>query len=165
MADGPAANVRLRHLVHEHGAHHAALHAALLDCVLHGDGIDNRGKHAHVIGAYPVHFLGLLSHAAEDVAASHNHANLHAQMMHIHNLVGNRGYLVGVQAKAARPGQYLTRKLQNNALVHAFSSIAYDPCNCIWPCETTAAAAPHLAISLCFSSMATVAALWNSCCQ
>ena len=44
--------------------------------------------------------------------------------MHIDNFAGNLGDLVGIQTKAALAGQHFTRKLENNSLIHTFSSIA-----------------------------------------
>ena len=59
--------------------------------------------------AHAVHLLGLLGHAAEEVASAHDDADLHAQRVHIDDLAGNLGDLAGVQAEAARAGQHLTR--------------------------------------------------------
>ena len=125
VAHGAAANVRLGHLVHEDGAHHPAGDAALLERVLHGDGVDDRGEHAHVVGADAVHLLGLLGDAAEEVASADDDADLDAQRVDIDDFAGDFGDLAGIEAEAARAGQYLTRKLENDPFIHAFSSIAY----------------------------------------
>ena len=58
--------------------------------------------------AHAVHLLGLLRHAAEEVAAAHHHADLHAQGVNFGNFAGNFGHFVGVQPEAARPGQRLS---------------------------------------------------------
>src|ERR1039458_6566813 len=109
VAYGAAANVRLGDLIHEDSAHHTALDAALFQCILHGDGVDDRREHAHVVSGHAVHLLGLLGHAAEDVASPPDYADFHAQRVHIDDLAGNLGDLGGVQAEAARAGQHLTR--------------------------------------------------------
>ncbi len=85
----PPANIRLSYLVHEHRCHHPALHIALLQRILQGDGVDHRGQHAHVVGGDPVHFLGLLSHAAKEIAASDNNPDLDTQRVNIGNLAGD----------------------------------------------------------------------------
>ena len=108
VAHGAPANVRLGHLVHEHGAHHPALHVALFQRVLQGDGVDDGGEHAHAVGAHPVHLPGLLLHAAEDVASAHHDADLHAQGVNIGEFAGNFRDFFGIEAKAARPCQRLT---------------------------------------------------------
>ena len=74
--------------------------------------------------AHAVHFLGLLLHAAEEVAAADHHADFDAQGVHFGDFAGNFGHLVGIQAEAARAGQRLARKLENDPFIHAFSSIA-----------------------------------------
>ena len=73
VPDGSTPNVRLGNLVHKYGSHYATLNAALLERVLQGDRVDNRGKHAHVVRSYPVHLFGLRRHTTEKIAApDHN---------------------------------------------------------------------------------------------
>ena len=78
MAHGAAADVGLGDLVHLDGGHDAAEEAALLDGVLEGDGVDDGGEHAHVIGGDAVHVDGLLGYSAEEVASSDDDADLNA---------------------------------------------------------------------------------------
>ena len=102
-------DVRLCNLVHEHRGHHPALHSALFESILQGDGVDHRGQHAHVVRAHAVHLLGLLLYAAEEVPAAHHQADFHAQCMNLRELAGNLGHLFGIQAKAALARKSLTR--------------------------------------------------------
>ena len=108
MADGPPANIRLGQLVHEHGAHHPALHAAFFNGVLQRNGVDDRGQHAHAVGAHTVHLPGLLLHAAKEVAPAHHDADFDAKCVNLDDFIGNPGHLVGVKAEAPIPGQCLT---------------------------------------------------------
>ena len=126
VAHGAAADVRLGDLVHEYGAHHPALHVALFQRVLQGDGVDDRGKHAHVVAAHPVHLPGLLFHAAEEIPATHHQADFDAQGMNLGQLAGNLGHFIGVQAKAALASERLSRKLEHDSFVHSVSSIAHE---------------------------------------
>src|SRR5580704_8188519 len=133
MPHRPAANIWLRHLVHKYRGHHSALHPALLKRILQCYRIHHGRQHAHVVGGHPVHFLRLLRHPAKEIASSHNDPDLHAQLVDITNLLRDLSDLYGIQSKPVRTRQRLSRKLQNNPLVHAFSSIAHatDPTN---PC-------------------------------
>ena len=85
--------------------HHAALHAALLQRVLQGNGVDHRRQHAHVVGGHAVHFFRLLGHSAEEIAAADYDADFHAQPVDIGDFVGDFSDLVGVQAELVLPRQ------------------------------------------------------------
>src|SRR3546814_656832 len=50
--------------------HHPGRAAELLQCVLHGQRVDHRGQHAHVVAGDPVHAAGGQARATEDVAAA-----------------------------------------------------------------------------------------------
>jgi hypothetical protein len=52
--------------------------------------------------------MGMLGHAAEEVASTHDDADLHTQRMNVGNFAGNSGDLVGIQAKPTRSGQRFT---------------------------------------------------------
>ena len=119
MPHGAPPDVWLGNLVHEHRRHHPALHPALFQRVLQRDGVDHRGEHAHVVGAHPVHLLGLLFHAAEEIPAAHHDADFHTQSVDFRDLTGNLRHFIGIQTKAAVPGQRLSRKLQYDSFVHA----------------------------------------------
>jgi hypothetical protein len=72
------------------------------------DGVDDRREHTHAVGAYPVHLLRLLLHAAEKVTSAHDHADFHAQGVYFDDFSGNSSDLVGIQAESARAGQCLS---------------------------------------------------------
>ncbi len=75
---GAASDERLGHLVHLDGAHHAGEDVLLFQSVLQGQGIDDRGEHAHVVGGYAVHLLGLLGNATKEVAAANHDGDFNA---------------------------------------------------------------------------------------
>ena len=55
MADGAAADVRLGQLLHADGRHDARVDALPLEDVLHGQRVDDRAEHSHVVGGDAVH--------------------------------------------------------------------------------------------------------------
>ncbi len=78
MPDGPAADVRLGHLMHLDGGHHARGHAGLFERVLQRQRVDHGGQHAHVIRRHAIHVHGRRRHAAKEIAAAHHQPDLHA---------------------------------------------------------------------------------------
>ena len=78
VTDGAAADVRLGHLVHLDGAHDAGVDADLFQRVLHGQRIDDRGQHAHVVGGDAVHLLGSGGYPAKNIAAADHQSDLDA---------------------------------------------------------------------------------------
>src|SRR5207245_8879062 len=75
MADGATADERLSDLVHLNRGLHAGVDALLFECILEGEGIDDGGKHAHMIGGDAIHIAGLFSDAAKESAASEPDCN------------------------------------------------------------------------------------------
>ena len=57
MPHGAPADVRLGHLMHLDGAHHARVLAHLLKRVLQRERIDDGGEHAHVVAGHAIHVL------------------------------------------------------------------------------------------------------------
>src|SRR6516225_7570151 len=109
MADGASADVWLGDLIHEYGGHDAAGHVMALNGILQGNGIDDGGEHAHVVGADAVHFAGLLGHAAKEITAAYDDADLHAQSTDLNDLAGDLCNAVGVEPETARPCQCFAR--------------------------------------------------------
>ena len=70
MADGPAPDVGLGHLGHVDRRLHPGGLLELLERVLEGQGVDDRGEHAHVVGLGAVHARAGAGHAPPDVAAA-----------------------------------------------------------------------------------------------
>ena len=105
VTHGAASDVGFGDLVHLDGGHDAAEEAELFDGVLEGDGVDDGGEHAHVVGGDAVHVDGLLGDAAEEVSASDDDADLAAEGV---NGGYFGGYFVdedGVDAKTFACGQ------------------------------------------------------------
>jgi hypothetical protein len=76
-----------------------------------GNGVDDSGEHAHAVGAYAIHLLGLLLDAAEEVASAHHDADFDAKRVNLDDFVGDSCYLVGIQSETTIAGQRLARKL------------------------------------------------------
>ncbi len=123
VAHGAAANVGLGDLIHEDRGHDPALHAALFKRVLQGDGVDDGGEHAHVVGADAVHFAGLLGHSAEDVASADDDGDLDAEFVDVGNFRCGFGHFFCVQTESAGARQGFARKLENDPFVHIVLSI------------------------------------------
>src|SRR5271157_941384 len=118
VADCTAPDKRLGHLVHLDGAHHARPDALFLQRILQGQGIDDRGQHAHVIGGNAVHGLGLLGHAAEEVAAAHYDRDLNSQPVHFGDFGRDFVHPGVIDAEALPGGQRLTGYLEKNAFIN-----------------------------------------------
>ena len=127
MADGPAADVRLGHLVHLDGGHHARGDARLFERVLQRQGVDHRGQHAHVVGRDAVHVLRRRGHAAEEIAAAHHQSDLDAGLGHFGDFGRQAFHSLRIDAERAAAGQHLAAQLEKDALVfrhgrrHAFT--------------------------------------------
>src|SRR5690606_11532104 len=91
VPDGAAANVVLAHVVDFDRAHHPDLAAELLQGVLHGQGVDDGGEHAHVVAGDAVHPAGGQAGAAEDVAPADDQGDLGAGLLGFHDFAGEAG--------------------------------------------------------------------------
>ena len=78
MADGLAANIGLRDLVHFDRSLHADGNIALLKAVSNGKAVDRCCKHAHMIGTGAFHTVAAVLETAPDVAAADNDGYLYA---------------------------------------------------------------------------------------
>jgi len=76
MALGAAADHRLADFVHLDSRLHAGFDADLFQRALHGQRVHDRSEHAHVVGLGAVHAFGSASHAAKDIAAADDEAQL-----------------------------------------------------------------------------------------
>ena len=107
------------------GGEHGGPAALAQNGVLHGQRIDDGGQHAHLIGLHRVHRVG--EAAAPDVAAAHDNAHLHAQIVqpddgcrgtiHALRVEGQGCALVGGNLLR---GEGLAAELQYDALIHEF---------------------------------------------
>ena len=118
VANGAAPDERLGHLVHLDGAHHARPDALFLQRILQSQGIDDRGQHAHVIGGNAVHGLGLLGHAAEEIAAADHDGDLDSQTMYFGDFRRDLVHASVINTEALSGGQRLTGDFQKNAFVN-----------------------------------------------
>ena len=80
VADRPAADVRLGDLGHRDRGLHAGGLAERLERVLEGERIDDRGQHAHVVGAGAVHAPTRSREAPEDVPAADDDGDLDVEL-------------------------------------------------------------------------------------
>ena len=81
----------------ENGAHYAALHVSLFQRVLQSDGVDNRRKHAHAIGANAIHLARLTFDSAENIASAYHQSDFDAKSVNISQLCGNFRHFFGVE--------------------------------------------------------------------
>ena len=110
VVDGATANIGLADLVHLDGAHHAAGNIVVLEGILQGKRVHNGCQHAHVIGLGAVHATGSAGHAAENVAAADNDADLMANGEQLLDLLGKMVGNLGVDAIVGRRPSVLRRK-------------------------------------------------------
>mgnify|MGYP002387634674 CR=1 FL=1 len=108
-------DVRLAHPVHLDRRQQAGVHAALLERVLQRQPVDDRGQHAHVVRAHPVHAARARRQAPEDVPAAGHDADLDAHSAHLADLVGQGRHDRLVDAVPGPSGQLLPGELQQHA--------------------------------------------------
>lgn len=111
-----AENVGFRDLCHRYSRLNAHGHALSFEAILHGEGVDYRGEHTHMVGGGAVHFAVRLS-AAPEVAASDNDAHFHAEVLDFDYLVAHRREFGVVDTRPVRRGECFTGKFDDNALV------------------------------------------------
>ena len=99
---------------------HPGLNADFLKRGLHGQGVHDRGQHAHIVGSGPFHVARSLAQPPEDVAAADDEADLHTFAGHVGYGLGHRGHGLLVDSIALVPHQDLSRDLQQDALVEKF---------------------------------------------
>src|SRR5262249_410594 len=89
VADGAPAAGWFGGLVHFDGRNQARIDGAVVQSILQGERVDDRGEHAHVVGGNAVHVARLVGHATEEIAASHYDCSLHAERVHLLDLTGD----------------------------------------------------------------------------
>src|SRR5690606_15491302 len=75
--DGPAADVRLRDLLHFDRTLQTGVDAHFLQHGLHGHPIDHGCQHAHIISMRPLDTGVVLIHAAVDITPTDDNRHLH----------------------------------------------------------------------------------------
>ena len=118
MTHRAAANVGLGNLVHLDGGHDAAVKAEFFDGVLKGDGVDDGGEHAHVVGGDAVHIDSLLGYSAEEVSSTDDDGDLAAESVDCGDFCGYFVDKYGVDAEAFAGGEGFARYLEEDSFVH-----------------------------------------------
>src|SRR6266536_2893850 len=94
------ADVGLGDGTHLDRGEHPRRHSGLLDGVLEGQRVDDRGEHAHVVARGAVHAARARRDAAEDIAAADHDRELHTHADHLADLLRDAGDDLGVDAVA-----------------------------------------------------------------
>ena len=89
----------------------------MLEGILQGKRVHDGRKHAHVVGLSALHATGSAGHAAENVAAADNNADLMAYGEQLLDLLGKMVGNLGVDAVVAVAHQRFAGKLQKHAFV------------------------------------------------
>ena len=98
MVDSAATNIGLADLVHLDSAHHAAGNIVVLEGILQGERVHNGCQHPHVVGLSTLHATGSACHAAENIAAADNDADLMVNGEQLLDLLGKMIGNLGVDA-------------------------------------------------------------------
>ena len=131
MPDGFAADIRLGDLVHLDGGLHTDGHLALLERVRHGEGVDDRRQHTHMVCARALHPAAAVLDAAPEVAAADHDADLHAEPDTFFDHVAHAADHIKIQPAPRLACQRLAAELQQHALIFRFAhgtihSLAYS---------------------------------------
>src|SRR5215510_11913458 len=89
MADGPAADERLRDLTHLYRGDYAGEDIPLFKRVLQRDGVHDRRQHSHVIRGGSIHSRRAFLESAKDVSPADDQRDLGAEVVHLFNFLGD----------------------------------------------------------------------------
>ena len=156
MANRAPANKGLGNLAHFNRRDHPRVRPFFLQRVLQGQGVDDGGQHAHVVGDNAVNPHRRCRHAADEIAAAHHNGDLHAHLPDFRYFLGNPRSHFRINAKSLLAHQGFATQLQQDAfkcrLAHMVSDRdssrgLYFP-NCIAPtlagrCWPTARSSNH----------------------
>lgn len=115
VADSAATDIWLGNLIHADGADNAAMDTKGFQRGLHAKRVHHGRQHAHIVSGRTFHPLGASLKAAEDVAATDDHADLDTKVMNRFHLAGDTRNGRRMQTIALIPHQGLARNLQQNA--------------------------------------------------
>ena len=86
--------------------------------VLHGQGIEHRGQHAHVVRRGTLHAFGRAGEPAKNIAAADDQGHLHAHLEHGADFAADGGHGFRVDAVFVLARQELRRsEFEQHALV------------------------------------------------
>src|SRR5690606_26792955 len=130
VANRLAPDVGLGDLPHFDGALHPGADAPLLERILHGERIDHRRQHPHVVGARAIHPLGRPGDAAEDVASPDHDGDLDAEAMDLGHLRGDLVEGTGIDSVFAVAHEGFAGELEEDPLIFRLGhrATAVDPC-------------------------------------
>jgi hypothetical protein len=114
---GTPADIGLADLVDPQRRHDPAVATGLLDGILQGQRIDDRGQHAHVVPGNPVHAAGRHAGPPDDVAAANHHTHLDAGLADLPDVGGDTLDHAGIDTMRAVTHQGLAAQLQQYPLV------------------------------------------------
>ena len=86
-----------------------------------GEGVDDRGEHAHLVAVHAVEALPDALQAPEDVAAAVDDGDLEAGLRGGRDFLGVGGQTFRVQALSCGASEALAAELEKNSLVHTVS--------------------------------------------
>ena len=90
----------------------------LLQRVLHRQRVDHRRQHPHVIAGHPIDEpFGRSRQAAVDVAPADDHGDLHAHLVDLADLLGDRADGLELEAEGLRPHEGFAGQLQEDSAV------------------------------------------------
>ena len=117
MSNRAAPNVRLGDLLHADRRHDAGVDALPLEDVLHGQRVDHRAEHAHVVGGDAVHASLRKQRAADDVAAADHESDRRPGLDDGDDFVGDPADGVEVVAESLVSGEGFAGELEQDARI------------------------------------------------
>src|SRR5262245_45461009 len=117
MADGAAPNEHFRYLAHFNRRLDSGENVDLFESVLKGQGIDDRGQHAHVVGRNAVKTLCAGSESSKNISPADDNGDLNSEAMDLFDFVGDAKNDLGVDAEALISHQSFATEFQENSLV------------------------------------------------
>ena len=116
VPDDPAADERLGHGLDLDGRDVPGDDALLLQGVLEGDPVHDRGQEAHLVGRNPVEAGGRAAHSAEDVPPADHDRDLDAEVVDLLDLLGDGGGRGEVDPVGLLAQERFARQLQQDPL-------------------------------------------------
>ena len=121
--DGAPFRVEFAHRLHADGREHLVGHAGGIERRGERERVDDGGHHAHLVALHAVEPFFRTAEAAEDVAATDDDADFHAQVVDFLDLLCILGEPLHVDARATACGEAFAAEFQKNSFetYHIFS--------------------------------------------